>query len=81
MDSSKIEYRQFALSEYDYVKQGPPTELERVQSTLGRILEEEGNYYAYRAHHPSGGEGSVWNISFYILSPEKGWLVAIYSDM
>jgi hypothetical protein len=78
IDSTDSSFRKFALGEHDYLGRSRLTELDRVQEVIRDILNKEGNYYAYSANW-HGGE--VWNISFYVLSPEDGWLVAIYSDM
>lgn len=78
IEESDTVFRKFALSEYDYHSQYPPTKLEKVQKIIHSMLNEKGNYYAYSAmlHNES-----VWNISFYVLSPKNNLLIVIYNDM
>jgi len=78
IEESDTPFRKFALSEYDYHSQHPPTKLENVQRLIHVMLNEKGNYYAYSAmlHNES-----VWNISFYLLSPKNNLLIVVYSKM
>lgn len=77
-DTTDLSYKEFALGEtYSYGKSSV-TKLDKVQLVVADLLNREGNYYAYRARLL--GE-SVWNISFYVISPKDGWLLTIYNDM
>lgn len=71
-------YRRFALSEYSSFGPKEETDLLKAERLIGALLNEKGNYFAYRARVPE--EDWVTDITFFALCPKKKWLIAIYSN-
>ena len=78
IDVADSSLRKFALGEHSSLRALQLTELDQVQEVVKDLLRKKGNYYAYRANW-NGGDW-VQDISLYVLSPEDGWLIAIYHN-
>lgn len=78
IDTADRLFRKYALSEFEYGSSGPPSQLKKAQKLIHVMLNEKGNYYAYRAF--MHGENRVGDITLFVLCPKRKKLIAIYSN-
>ena len=78
IDTADFRFRKSALGEYNKRPNYPSTKIGNAKKFILGMLNEKGNYYAYRAY--MNGENWVGDITFYVLSPKRKKLIVIYMN-